>query len=492
MAISIFSVIVAAIFQTWSYLALVYAIKDSQENIGAKQSYLLSWKNILSYWWISFLMGFISVGGFFLLIIPGFIFAIWFVFAPIILVMEGAKGMSALLKSKYYVKGKLISLAWRFFAVFLIIFFLFALLYLITSANNILFQTGSTIFSFIIFPFVIIYYFLIYTYLKKTKGDFVFTPTPKEKKKFVFVGILGIILPILLIVASLFFLKQAFVKWDTMLDAERTSDINLISTAMNAYYEKNGKYPEVKITKERRINLSNIGQNLMDVPSDPGLGKIKGCNDVRGASYLGFDNISNRDKYCIFTCLNDSSFFAASHKGVKILDKMPINLDCWQEEKKTDETFGWKTYTNNEHGFEMKYPENFFFSEPKITTTSCDYLDFSKQCPYVPVPGFNIENEKDLEAATEKGLIKIEKVKINDRNYCLQQSSEGAAGSIYTNYYYTTVKNDKCISLNLVLYDINCGVLGSADEENYKKCEDGKIKKSEILDKIIFTFKFLK
>jgi len=496
LSISVFSAIVAIIFQAWSYLALIYAIRDNQENVGIKQSYILSWNNILSYWWIAFLMGAISTCGFFLLIIPGIIFSIWFLFAPIILVMEGIKGMEALLKSKYYVKGKLVSLLWRFFAVFSVIFMLFGLLYFITNTNSLLLQAGGTIFSFIFFPFLIIYYFLIYTYLKKAKSDSFFIPDSKEKKIFIFVVILGIFLPILLTIGSLFLVKQAFTVWDRALDAKRTNDIQLINTAMNIYYQDKGQYPEITVTNGR-INLSNIGQNLTEVPSDPGLGKIKGCNDVQGAPYFGFANTLNRDKYCIFACLSDGSFLSVSQNGVKILNKIPFDLDCQEEkaqkesETATNEALDWKTYINNEYEFEMRYPESSFFPEPKMESFDCAYLNFSEQCPYIKLSGSNIENDQDLESAVSKGLLKIEKININDTDYCLQQSSEVAAGSIYTTYYYTALKDGKCVSLNFVLHDVNdCIVFGLPGEEKYKECENGKILREEILNKIISTFKF--
>jgi hypothetical protein len=503
LTISIFSAVIATIFQTWSYLALIYAIKDDQEVIGVKQSYVLSWNNIFSYWWIAFLMGTIAVCGVFLFAIPAIIFSIWFLFAPIILVTENIRGMSALLKSKQYVKGNLMSLAWRFFAIFFILSLFFIPVFLVMKLDNItlriedifmyqgnFFSVASTIFSFAVFPFVIIYYFLIYNYLKKAKGNFVFIPNPKEKKMFIFIGILGIILPISLIVFSLFFIKQAFLNWDRIADERRSSDINLISMAMNIYYEENRRYPEITVTNGR-INLPNIGQYLQAVPSDPGIGKIKGCNDVSGLPYLGVDNTIDRSKYCIFTCLNDGSFLAASQKGTTTLNRVPIGLNCWGEEE-TNEILSWKTYINDEYGFRMNYPENFFFDEPKIATTDCDYLNLSaNQCPYIPVAGFNIEKEEDLEKAMVSGLIKIEKVRINETDYCLQQSIEGAAGSNYANYYYVTQKNDKCFVLNLIVKSINCGVFGSSEDENYKKCEnENNIERQKLFNKIISTFKF--
>ena len=46
--------LVSFVSQLWSQVALLYAIKDREENIGIKESYHRGWGKITSYFWISF------------------------------------------------------------------------------------------------------------------------------------------------------------------------------------------------------------------------------------------------------------------------------------------------------------------------------------------------------------------------------------------------------------------------------------------------------
>lgn len=115
-------------------------------------------------------------------------------------------------------------------------------------------------------------------------------------------------------------------------NAKRQSDIRQIGTAMELWCDDQGEYPVVTVDNGR-INLRSIGEFMPSLPTDPGGSsgsrKTIGCNDIKGAQYKGFDNSADRSKFCIYACLSDGGFFAASHKGARELEKEPINLDCW-------------------------------------------------------------------------------------------------------------------------------------------------------------------
>lgn len=57
-------------------------------------------------WWASILVGLIVIVGMFLLIIPGIIFAVWYSFTTMIVVLERLRGTDAMRKSKSYVQGR--------------------------------------------------------------------------------------------------------------------------------------------------------------------------------------------------------------------------------------------------------------------------------------------------------------------------------------------------------------------------------------------------
>jgi len=115
-------------------------------------------------------------------------------------------------------------------------------------------------------------------------------------------------------------------------DPKRERDIRQISLAMEMVCDETWKdesciYPLISI-KEGRI-IDPAIKYLDPFPADPGQGDIEGCNDAINAPYKGFDNSSDRAQYCIYACLEDNTYFAASNKGTTKLEKAPTSLDCW-------------------------------------------------------------------------------------------------------------------------------------------------------------------
>ena len=249
------------ISQAWGQTALLYAIKDSQERIGVVESYRRGWHKILSYYWVSLLAGFITMGGFLLLIVPGIIFAVWFSLAMFIIIAEDLKGMNALLKSKEYVKGKWGSILWRFFfigALSLIISFVPVLIFSFLKIPY-----GAEISRFVIglflTPLVMAYSFLVYSNLKAVKGEIAFAPTGGKKATFIFVGILGIlVIPAILFSTVFLSLGSAREKGR---DARRQADINQIRVGLEIFYSEQNRYP---------FSLNELSpQYLPTTPVDP-------------------------------------------------------------------------------------------------------------------------------------------------------------------------------------------------------------------------------
>jgi hypothetical protein len=56
---------------------------------------------------------------------------------------------------------------------------------------------------------------------------------------------------------------------------------------------------------------------------------------------------------------------------------------------------------------------------------------------------------------------------VDDRTYCVNVKNEGAAGSVYSSYVYTTAKNGKLVRVSFTLQYPNCN---NYDEEQRKAC----------------------
>lgn len=271
------------IMQIWGQAAMLFAVKDSEENIGIKEAYRRGWHKIGSVFWVGLLSGIIVFGGYLLLVIPGIIFGVWFTFAVMIAVAENLGGMNAILKSKFYVSGYWWEVLWRLIFISLIIggiSFVFSLpawvinfiagftksdpLSLIGSVLNIL----SGIVGIFLAPLTVIYTFLIYKNLKAIKGEKTPIFSGGEKSKFILAGILGILLfagmisiPILLINSSM---KNAKVKAQ---DAARQADISQLRISLETYaIDHDDKYPE---TLNQLLGEEGGDEILSSIPVDP-------------------------------------------------------------------------------------------------------------------------------------------------------------------------------------------------------------------------------
>ncbi len=100
----------------WAMLALAQAIKDIAEGrptLPWKQGMMNIKGSLIPVFWVSFLTS-IFVGLWtLLLIIPGIIFSVYYVFGAYATLFDGQRGLAALRYSKQLVKGRWWAIAWR-------------------------------------------------------------------------------------------------------------------------------------------------------------------------------------------------------------------------------------------------------------------------------------------------------------------------------------------------------------------------------------------
>ena len=151
------------IFSIWINASLMLAVKEKNPNINIKELLKMGWGKTRSFFWISILTCLAVLAGLVLLVIPGFIFAIWFSFSSYILIWEGKKGIDALKRSKQLVKGYW----WPVFGRFL----LFGIIFWIASlVLGLIPVVGPLAVAFVGTPFALIYVSLLYEDLKQIKG----------------------------------------------------------------------------------------------------------------------------------------------------------------------------------------------------------------------------------------------------------------------------------------------------------------------------------
>jgi hypothetical protein len=172
----------------WGWGACVAASLDDALDIRA--AYARGKEKILPFAFVTFLASFVICGGFLLFIVPGLVFSVWFFFATFILFDDDSRGMSALLKSRAYVRG-------RWFEVFLRLVVIWAC----TAILGAIPVVGPLI-SLVAAPYVLVYHALLFKDLKEVAGQVEYPCGYGDKAKWISIALIGYLLIPALIIAT--------------------------------------------------------------------------------------------------------------------------------------------------------------------------------------------------------------------------------------------------------------------------------------------------
>lgn len=175
---------------------------------------------------------------------------------------------------------------------------------------------------------------------------------------------------------------------------------------------------------------------------------------------LCVSGLKNNDDYYRLQASDDNdknNVISKTRKGQKIeISGILINEESdVYKTLGTIKVVGIKSLYTEEKDIESNLPESF----------KANYISFQNYSSGI----YPIEVYPKLESWVENGQIecnetpqelstqlRVSKREINDHKYCIGASSEGAAGSVYTQYAYTTVINDKVYMIKFVARYVNC------------------------------------
>jgi signal peptidase I len=170
--ITIVCTLINILFLSWGHLALLYAIKDNEENISAITAFKRAKHRIKGYWRILFFLGGIVAAGSIAFVIPGILFIVWFSTAIFIYLVEELDGVDALIESQIYVQGYWLSVLGRLIFISLFIFLLYTPLFFLQHFGvSVVYEAVRLIITLIALPIVSIYGFLIYGNLRLLKPN---------------------------------------------------------------------------------------------------------------------------------------------------------------------------------------------------------------------------------------------------------------------------------------------------------------------------------
>ncbi|MFA6132248.1 MAG: hypothetical protein WC702_04300 [Patescibacteria group bacterium] len=197
---SFFFILIQGILALWLGTlipSLVRELVNNKTKIPITDLQSRAWHLVPSVVFVAILESAVVLGGFIMLIIPAFIFWVWFAMAQLAVILDNKKGMEAMAWSREISRNKFWSLAWRLIAGPFVFLFVTALttgliitimaVILGTSAEVILGLTPplwaeliSNVIETFSLPFFLIYYTLLYLDLSKPAPSTPSSPTPSE------------------------------------------------------------------------------------------------------------------------------------------------------------------------------------------------------------------------------------------------------------------------------------------------------------------------
>ena len=138
----------------------------------------------------------------------------------------------------------------------------------------------------------------------------------------------------------------------------------------------------------------------------------------------------------------------------------------------------WLTYINQDQRIEFKYPEELY----------AQYISLVEWPPMVEISDdiFSCQETPLTSSLPNRTL----RQKVGEREYCIEAMSEGAAGSVYTTYNYSTIYNNSLVKVTFILRYPACY---NYDEPKQSECisERETSDLNEMIDKIVSSIEFV-
>ncbi len=137
----------------------------------------------------------------------------------------------------------------------------------------------------------------------------------------------------------------------------------------------------------------------------------------------------------------------------------------------------WVTITNDD-GITYQYPKELL----------AKYISVAEWPPVIKIETGTYSCKTTPQEVSSMSDITSQRL-VDDRTYCVNVKHEGAAGSVYSSYTYTTAKNSKLVNASFTLRYPNCN---NYDGEQSKACtsEREAFDIDATVDRIIQTIKY--
>ena len=170
------------------------------------------------------------------------------------------------------------------------------------------------------------------------------------------------------------------------------------------------------------------------------------------------DTFMNDRGYEYTDQMGSGYFYKLSDKTVVLVRRQYSRFyTIWTVSDSTTETSNdlWRTITN-EDGVTYKYPKELL----------AKYISVVDWPPVVKLETETFSCKTTPQEVSSMSDITSKRM-VDNRIYCVNVKHEGAAGSVYSSYTYTTTKNDKLVKVSFTLQYPNCN---NYDEEQSKVC----------------------
>lgn len=245
MIVTVLVFVMLIVFQTWASTALTFYLL-SDRKVKRIEAFILSWKFVRSFWWISVLELLILSSGFALLIIPGIILGIWFIFSQMVLVDEEIRGLDALQTSREYARGYEFSIFLRMLLLIVLFvcievpFGIFTTLFKLEK--NIIVTILNSVLSMGVAIFVLSYLVTMYKNIKGVKAGSV-EIYGKSKVGYIILAVLGIICFMGIPVAGLLIAIDPMKQIGKAKEAQSRVYVQEIQKSVMLYYAEKNQVP---------------------------------------------------------------------------------------------------------------------------------------------------------------------------------------------------------------------------------------------------------